>query len=377
MSMLTHGLSVTGDWAVIEAQLPPNWRALARAYGVSREVPPHLGAKLQGDPGLVLRLVLHHVATDTSLEQTTAQAAVAGLVDVSAVALHLRMRTIGPYLAALTSQLEQADATFAPERWAGYDVLAGDATVVTRPGARGTTARVHYLLRLSTLRPVQTVVTDEHGGEMLRRFTVARAQLALLDRAYCNPPDIAHAHAAAAAVIVRYNRGTLPLYDAHGRRLDVAAKVRRLGRPSRARSWTASVRTAAGDVIVGRVCALRLPTAKADEARARVRKERGAALTTADLEWAPYVVVFTTVPATRLSATEVLRLYRLRWQQELHIKRDKSLGGLDRLPNARPDTIESWICAKLLALALTRKLTAASAAFPPGALDGEVSAHAA
>src|SRR6266542_3764916 len=170
-------LSVAGDWAVIEAQLPPNWRDLARDYGVTREVPPQLGAKLQGDPGLVLRLVLHHVATDTSLEQTTAQAAVAGLVDVSAVALHLRMRTIGPYLAALTCSLEQTDQTFAPARWAGYDVLTGDATVVTRPGAKGTTARVHYLMRLSTLRPVQTIVTDEHGGEKLRRFDLQAGQL--------------------------------------------------------------------------------------------------------------------------------------------------------------------------------------------------------
>jgi hypothetical protein len=228
---------------------------------------------------------------------------------------------------------------------------------------------VHYLMRLSTLQPLATYVTDDHGGEALRRFSLARDQLALLDRHYCHPPDVAHADAAGAAVIVRYKRKSLPLYDARGARLDVAAKLRQLRRPKRARGWTAYVHGPDGQRIAGRLCALRLPADKAAAAQARVRREAGAKVTAEALEFARYVIVFTTVPAARLSAADVLTLYRLRWQQELHIKRDKSLGGLDRLPNVRPDTIESWICAKLLASALVRRLLTACAPVPPWALD--------
>jgi hypothetical protein len=61
-------------------------------------------------------------------------------------------------------------------------------------------------------------------------------------------------------------------------------------------------------------------------------------------------VVFTTVPAEELADEAILALYRLRWQVELHIKRDKSLGGLDRLPNFRPDTIEGWVSATSFAV---------------------------
>jgi hypothetical protein len=85
---------------------------------------------------------------------------------------------------------------------------------------------------------------------------------------------------------------------------------------------------------------------------------------------AQYVVVFTTVPSSRLTAALVMELYGLRWQIELHIKRDKSIAGLDRLPNFRSDTVYSWICAKLLLTQIARKLAAPNVAIPPcGDLD--------
>ena len=83
------------------------------------------------------------------------------------------------------------------------------------------------------------------------------------------------------------------------------------------------------------------------------------------------MVLFTTVPKARVSASRVIELYRLRWLVELHIKRDKSIGGLDHLPNFREDTIESWVSGKLLALALARRF--AEAPFPPWGVD--VPAH--
>ena len=80
---------------------------------------------------------------------------------------------------------------------------------------------------------------------------------------------------------------------------------------------------------------------------------------------AGFVVVFTTVPKNRLSAQRVLELYGLRWQIELHIKRDKSIAGLDQLPNRRPDTVYTWICAKLLLVQIARKMASSQMAIPP------------
>ena len=54
----------------------------------------------------------------------------------------------------------------------GYQLVVVDGTSLSRPGAPGTTARIHYAIRLPGLEIVRSEVTDVHGGETLRRFDV-------------------------------------------------------------------------------------------------------------------------------------------------------------------------------------------------------------
>jgi hypothetical protein len=362
-------IDVAGDWAMVAAQLPKDWRSLGEEL-VPTGFPAYMGTKVS-DISQPLRLALYHVAANTSLKTTAAVGAAAGIIDMSSVALHKWMRRLGPYLSTLVARMTDAEMTFAPERWAGYDIVLVDASSVSRPGAEGTTARIHYALRLTSLRPVKIEVTDETGGETFRRFEPDLGELWMGDRGYANPPGIASVKERRADVLVRYNRGSLPLYDIHGQPLDVRQRLLRLKRPGVPRQWFAAVHGPAGAVIQGRLCAVRLPPDKAEEARARLHREQGSAVTQASLDAAEYVVVFTTVPRSRLSAALVMELYSLRWQLELHIKRDKSIAGLDRLPNFRPDTIHSWLCAKLLVTQIARKIaTPAVVAIPPCAVDG-------
>jgi len=121
---------------------------------------------------------------------------------------------------------------------AGYDIRAVDATTITRPGACGTTARVLYALQLTNLRPEQVQATDEHGGETFRRFDIKRGQLWIGDRAYSNPPGIAKVLRAGADVLVRHNRGTLPLYDARGEPIDVLKQIERVKKVGRPKQWS-------------------------------------------------------------------------------------------------------------------------------------------
>ncbi len=108
---------------------------------------------------------------------------------------------------------------------------------------------------------------------------------------------------------------------------------------------------------------MRLPEAQAEKARARLVRERGTRVSDLDREAASYVVLFTTVPKSRLDAERCLALYRLRWQVELLFKRWKSLCGLDRLPNYLDETIHAWLYGKVL-LALLMQRMAASALSP-------------
>jgi hypothetical protein len=232
------------------------------------------------------------------------------------------------------------------------------------------------VLRLATLQFVRSIVTDEHVGETLRLHAdvAAPGQLWILDRGYANPPGIAAIVWKGPAVIVRYNRGTLPLYDVEGTPFDALTSVRALRKAGAVGEWRVCVHPQGGERIRGRLCAMRLPDDKAEEARERLRRECGNDVSDASLEAASWVMVFTTVPRSRMKARRVLEVYRLRWQAELEVKRDKSIGGLDRLPNFRSDTIATWLQAKLLIQLVAKKIASLAEAFPPSVADWNVHA---
>jgi hypothetical protein len=362
---MTEGRDKQPGWDAIAAQLPIGWKELAVTMGLIRPRPKHIGAKVT-DIEQVLRPVLHH-ATGVSLRLTTALSAAAGLVALSAVALHKWMCKLGPYLAVLLARMLETDR-FSPTRWAGYQLVVGDATTVQRPGATGTTARVHYALTLPDLRCRHREVTDDKAGETARRFPAEAGELWIFDRAYSTPPSIAWIHEHGAAVLVRYSRGSLPLFAATGDQLDVDHLVCNTVGFDGEWERPAFVRRPGGEMIEGRLCWVRLPAEKAEEARERVRRESGERVNSVGLQMAEFIIVFTTVPSERLSTALVLELYRARWQIELEFKREKSIGDLDLLPNFRPDTIHTWICANLLLQEIARRIATPTRAFPPSAL---------
>lgn len=354
----------TPDWDRIVQHLPAGFRSLADEMGLLQARPTHMGTKIR-DISVALRLVLHQAGTSASLRQTAALAAATGVVSISAVSLHQWMKKLGPYLTALLAQMVPT-TSFAPANWGGFHVIAGDATTVQRPGSKGTTARVHYALRLADMTPRHIEVTDEHGGETARRFHAEAGELWLLDRGYANPPGVAAIRTPGAHIIVRHNRGTLPLYDKRGERLDVAALLRDTTDREVAHQRRAFVHIGE-QRIPGRVCWLRIPENKVEKARQRAKREAQGVCDEETLYTAEFVVVFTTV-LHELTAAQVLEVYRARWQVELEFKRSKSIRELDRLPNFLPETIHSWICAKLLLQLIATRVASPAEAFPPSAV---------
>ena len=165
-------------------------------------------------------------------------------------------------------------------------------------------------------------------------------------------------------MLVRVNRGSLPLRDGDGNPIDLMNWLRRL-RGHDAHEQDAVIHNRETNrKIRGRLIALRLPAAQAEKARARLQRELKGKVTELDREAAAYVVLFTTVSKSRLDTTRCLQLYRLRWQVELLFKRWKSLCGFDRLPNYLDETILAWLYAKVL-LALLMERMASFALSPP------------
>jgi hypothetical protein len=360
----TIDITSTEGWQTIEAHLPGDFEALAKEKKVLEVQYGEAKITLARD---LLRLILLHAGADLPLRQTVTLAAEGKVPKVSHVTLHKKMRLSAPFLRALVGRLTaDADDQASPERWAGYEVFAVDGSSFCGPGADGTDARAHLQLRLSDLEIVGVAIEDRSVGESFKRFEWKAGQLALGDRGYANPPGIASVVEQHADVLVRVNRSALPMSTRGGERIDLMRWLRALkGYAPREQQVVVYSREHKRE-IPGRLIAVRLPAAEAEKARVRVRREFGNKTSALDLEAAQYVVLFTTVPATRMSADMCLALYRLRWQVELAFKRWKSLCHFDRLPNYRDDTILSWLYAKLLlALLLHRMASGPSALFPP------------
>lgn len=344
------------DWKTLVSYLPADFEELARKMRLVNL--QWSNAKVRSAEEL-LRFIFLHVGADLPLRQTVATIAEAGGPQLTPVALHHKMRRAQPYLAALVTRMTaEVEADAAPEQWAGYEMVCLDGSVVCGPGSEGADARIHAVLRLHDLRVCAVKVTSASEGETLRRFGWAPEQLVIVDRGYSNARGIAHIVNDGADVLVRLNRGALPLLTPQRDPIDVLAWCRELSGQRVAERSVVVVHQEARQreqVISGRLIGVRLPEQEAEEARARVRDEHGRVASPEMLEAAAYVLLFTTVPATRITAARCIDAYRLRWQIELQFKRWKSLCHFDRLPNYRDDTIRSWLTAKvLLALILDR-----------------------
>lgn len=352
------------DWGLVEAQLPAGWRELAIEMRLVRKLPKHIGQKIL-DIEVALRLVLHYVSQQGSMRQTIAGAAASGLVTISQVAFFKWMAKIGKYLEALVALMVDQTA-YCAAAWGGYQLIAADATCVERPGATGTTARLHYALRLSTLSPRAIRITDETGGETMRNFDPEEGELWILDRGYSNPPCVETLVDAKADILVRLNRQSMPLYTANAMPIDVAALLRSTTDRGCAHERKLYVRTKSGRMFAARLCWIRLSPDDARKARAHAKRE--GAKDDGELDLCEYIAIITTADAGRINTGQVLELYRARWQIELNFKRDKSLGELDRLPSLIPDTIHAWICGKVLLNLIVQRLSARKVNVSPSRL---------
>ena len=353
------------DWKTVISFLPADYEALAQEH---KQLRTQFGNAKITTADVLLRFIFVHTGADLGLRQTVALIAAADGPSLSPMRLHMKMRQAAPYLQALVTRMTEGREDGTPERWGGYEMVGVDATTVSSPGSDGINARVHAVLRLSDLALPFVQITDSSGGETFKRFGWSAGQLVIADRGYSNTPGVAWVVDQGADVLVRVNRGAMPIHDSDGKVIDVLAWLRSLTghRAIQKRVHLESRESRATRAIEGRLVGFRLPEKEAADARARVVSEHGSATTAEQLEAAGYVALFTTAPAERLSAARCVEAYRLRWQIELQFKRWKSLCNFDRLPNYRDDTVRAWLTAKvLLGLVLDRIGSVGTELSPP------------
>lgn len=330
--------------------LPPETVEMAREFKAFSR------ARKIKTPQQLLRVVLLYCGLDQSLREVAGTMTLL-VQQISDSSITERLTACRPWVKALLPKmLGQRELASLPNN---RRFIVIDGSTVQSPGAKRIHYRLHIAMDLLTLAFTEVMISTAKTGESLRHFSLGAGDVAIADRGYCHPQAVVDTLAAQADMVLRLNPHNMPLYHDDGAPVDLVAALQDQA-PTSVHTLSAWVGPESQRV-KGWVHAYRLTEEQANKARAQCRNrnsKKGKTPKERTLFLAGYVLVWTSLPPEVMSADTIMRLYRLRWQVELAIKRWKSLLDVDAL-RARTGSplAELWLHGKLLyALLVERRM---------------------
>ena len=333
------------DWTQeVLCQLPPDYEAQAHTMGA------FVRARTIRCVGDLLRGLLAYVLCARSFRHLGAWALLIGLANVSHVAWHRRLRHARDYLLWLLNQcLNVAPLAAAIPH---PRVILLDATRLKEPGGTGDDWRVHLGYDVLAGRMAEVKVHDRHTAEGLTLFDWQPHDLVVADRGYSRRGQLAHVLQAGAQVVVRLAVQKVPLLTPEGEPLEVVSWLKGQG----SGQWRCPV------VFVhnmsfyhGHLIACSLPQEAAEQAREKERKracKQQRQVSEQTLYLCGWLLLFSSLSPTQWTDSQVLELYRARWQVELVFKRMKQVLTLAQLRGRTATTNEAIILVLLVAWSL-------------------------
>jgi len=344
------------DWQTLVNMFPKNWRALAKeTQAITR--------KLRGfaDEESMMRILLLHIAQGYSLRETVTRAKLAHIADLSDVALLKRLRCAEQWFKALCLALLAERGIKPMKANTLIPMRLADGTTVKEPGKTGSVWRIHYSISLPDLRCDYFKLTKTQGeetAETFKQFPIKKGECIIGDRGYSKSQGIAYVDRKSAYVLVRVNTGALKFCTPSNKPFHLLEQVKTLKNEHERQQWAVKL-VVDNTLINGRVCVIRKSRLAADEAIKKLKinaSKKQKTLRLETLEFAHYVIIFTTLPPQEYPLDTILDSYRFRWQIELAFKRLKSLAGLGHLPKYDEASVKAWLYGKLFTGLLVEKL---------------------
>lgn len=336
--------ALTTQYARLRQELPPESEHLAR------ECQAFQRARVLESPADLLYLVLLYSIGDLSLREIAGVCTGSGK-PLTDEAVRQRLGACPQWLASLGGKLLPTAGL--PERREGqWQVVICDGSQISGPGAKGTDYRWHVAYDPVAQQLRELHVTDVQTGESLTRFALGPGMVVLGDRNFAKAPALVATRTQGAHLVVRMTPQYLPLWSREGLRFDLVAALQAAGDQPRL-SFALQVREAkSGQTLPVWIHALHLNPQQCNRARRRAKRQaqrRGRTPRTRTLFLSEWVLVLTTLPPEDLTATDILELYRIRWQVELVIKRYKSLLEAARVRAKRGSPLATvYLIGKLL-----------------------------
>lgn len=353
------------DWKTLTSAFPSDWRELAKTTGAR----VRSFRSLDSDE-TSLRAIMMHVVGGCSFREVSARLKIANIASMSDVALFKRFKRSAGWLKALCySILNQKQAK---ENLEDQEIRMRlvDGTIVIEPGNLGGRWRIHYSFAIPQLECDYLKIspyTGEGNGESLTQYPIQPGDCVIGDRVFSTAPGISHVDECGGYSLVRVNSSALNFYSMDKKAFDLVSEFKTLVSADQSDEWDVLINDG-NRYISGRVCVKRKSDAAIEKTIVKLKKaasKRQRTVKPKTLEFAKYIVTFTTLPKEKYPLQKVLELYRNRWQVELAFKRLKSLLHLGHLPSQDAESAQAWIYGKLFAGLLTEKLLAAANSLLP------------
>ena len=277
----------------------------------------------------LFQVVLLYGGLDFSLRATAGVLTLAG-TKISDQAVKERLEGCRVWLSlVLQRMLPRLPIEMAAQ--SGSRWLLIDGSTVQVPGAKGTSYRIHLSWDWVNQEIAEITITDAQTGESLKLYQLAAGDIVTADRGYCRYGDCQYVLDSKAEFVIRYAPHQLTLVGEEGEPLNLAGELWETG----GNLYTRRVR-------MKRDCGerpvylhgYRLPPEKVAEVRRKKKakaKAENRVLRKETLEYAEWVLILTSLEPSKVSAEEIGKMSRLRWQIEIVIKRLKSVIEIDKL----------------------------------------------
>ncbi len=361
---------LTEDWDVVKSFFPKNWRWSAKRTKALK------GLRKDKDPEQLLHALLIHFGCGYSLRETSVRIRQAGISNLSDVALLKRLKKSKEWLHSLcVSSLRESGKFKNFKKIRKFRLI--DSTIVREQGTTGSLWRIHYSMQIPSLRCDFFKITPGSGtgnGDSLLQYPINKGDYIIADRGYSQSRGIHYASSKGAHVCIRVNQAGLKLNSLDGEKFPLLTKLKTLCQTGMVGEWEVMVPGENKKNVSGRICAIRKSAEAIRKAQKNVRRRAqsaGEKLKPETLEFAKYIILFTTFPPEEFTTNEVLEGYRLRWQIELIFKRFKQLAQLGHLPKKDQNSIEAWLYGKLFVALLTQRIIEHADFFSPWGYDLE------
>jgi hypothetical protein len=282
----------------------------------------------------LLKLVMVYALTGSSLSMVGLWGTVMEWGSLSKNGVRKRLCQSQTWIGRLIVLVLLAGKLSVPGR-KGFRIRLFDASLISQPGSKKANWRLHLSFDLSAGRIDEVQLTTIKEGESLTRWQFAANEICLADRYYGVLRSLGVLLGAWSQFVIRIGWQNLPVQDREGQSFSIPDWMKVLScdpaaSPAQTQVW---VSTSQGRFPV-RLVARAIPLEKAEQKRKEMRaeaKRQHRRLDERSLLAAGFVVLVSNLPDATWSASQILDLYRFRWQVELIFKRLKGLLMLDQL----------------------------------------------